>query len=514
MSKVSFNFKDLNEISLKTWTCLIATLLALSFAAYMGANVNVNVSLEARLSAVERQLERELNSSFYGLQKPASYMISQVGSYTCLQNGTTGKLDDYSTNASYIINSAWKNGTSVFLKSGTYEISAPIMVPTAGALIGEVKSDQGSIVEHGAILSLVADCNVLNASHSPSESVRIAHLTIKGNRNNRTKGTGIYGKFRYSVFQDLYISDMDESGIIIEDVSDSVWCWDNCFEDINIWWVDEYGIKFSTRGTDQMIRGGHIAYAGIAGLFIDGVGGHRVDGLVIDTCGQQPTTSYGYGVQIDGGSGRFSDCNIAQNRAHGFYLKASTTNTLRATMIENCYMWSNSHVTAYQYDGIYLEGHDGTNPLAQVSIKGNKFIHANKQRYAINFAGTNEKNCTITDNDVLVGGVNGTINLNTNSTHMIIADNIGYNPIGYIANPVYASLYLDDSRGTAGIANDSQYICLGSAKNIYISGGTVVSVYVNGEVVFTTTNVTVHLVCGDTFEIVWSSAPTIKVMGS
>ncbi len=117
---------DIDKLNLKAWFYIITILLAVGFAAYMGANVNVNVSLEARLNAVEKQLETEFNSSFYGLQKPVSYIISQVGSYTCMQNGTTGKLEDYSTNASYVIQSAVDSlpfsGGKIFVKAGVYVV--------------------------------------------------------------------------------------------------------------------------------------------------------------------------------------------------------------------------------------------------------------------------------------------------------------------------------------------------------------------------------------------------------
>lgn len=63
------------------------------------------------------------------------------------------------------------------------------------------------------------------------------------------------------------------------------------------------------------------------------------------------------------------------------------------------------------------------------------------------------------------------------------------------------------------IANNTLYTCWQSPKVIYISGGTVSSVQVEGQEVFTSTNCTAVLQPSDTFKIVWSSSPTIKVIG-
>jgi hypothetical protein len=50
-------------------------------------------------------------------------------------------------------------------------------------------------------------------------------------------------------------------------------------------------------------------------------------------------------------------------------------------------------------------------------------------------------------------------------------------------------------------------------KNLYITGGTVSDIKVNGQTVFTATNCMVHLEPTDTFSITFSVAPTIITMG-
>lgn len=73
-------------------------------------------------------LETELDSDFYLLQKSCTYIVSQVVSdeatYYCLQNGTSGKLVDYSTIAgtiiSYAVDSTTSKGGSIMIKNGAY----------------------------------------------------------------------------------------------------------------------------------------------------------------------------------------------------------------------------------------------------------------------------------------------------------------------------------------------------------------------------------------------------------
>ena len=118
---------------------ICAILLSAGFAAYLGANVTVNVNDLVGI-ALKNYLERELNSSFYLLQKPCSYIISMVGSYVCLQNGTSGKLELYDTNATNI----WQNGLSssngktIYAKAATYQLGDyGLILPESIEIIGE-----------------------------------------------------------------------------------------------------------------------------------------------------------------------------------------------------------------------------------------------------------------------------------------------------------------------------------------------------------------------------------------
>lgn len=101
--------------------------------------------------------------------------------------------------------------------------------------------------------------------------------------------------------------------------------------------------------------------------------------------------------------------------------------------------------------------------------------------------------------------------LSGRGTSSTFINNLGYNPVGDVTNPVSGSTLVDS--GTGPIANNALFTCWQSPKTIYINGGTVSSVQVNGVEVFTNTNVVAVVQPSQTFKIIWSVAPTIRVVG-
>jgi len=90
----------------------------------------------SEMEQLERLLRIDIASTFYTLQKPASYIISQLKSgaktYNCMQNGTTGKLVWYSTDADEIFNACNSNLTSIggkiVVRFGAYQVDALITI--------------------------------------------------------------------------------------------------------------------------------------------------------------------------------------------------------------------------------------------------------------------------------------------------------------------------------------------------------------------------------------------------
>lgn len=110
------NFKiSLENLTWAKATMICMILLSASVLAYFGGNVAVSLNFEGRLYDVERALWVEVNSTASTLVKPCSYLIDTYisgSTYYLMWNGTNGKLDYYSTNASAVINYAFGNLTN------------------------------------------------------------------------------------------------------------------------------------------------------------------------------------------------------------------------------------------------------------------------------------------------------------------------------------------------------------------------------------------------------------------
>jgi parallel beta-helix repeat protein len=96
-----------------------------------------------------------------------------------------------------------------------------------------------------------------------------------------------------------------------------------------------------------------------------------------------------------------------------------------------------------------------------------------------------------------------------------LENNAGYNPLGHIASPFVASgSYILDSGGSTTPASGTTYTNWESPKVLYVSGGTLTAIVVDGQTLFTApTTCTIPLQPGETFSVTYTVAPTIVVMG-
>ena len=96
---------------------------------------------------------------------------------------------------------------------------------------------------------------------------------------------------------------------------------------------------------------------------------------------------------------------------------------------------------------------------------------------------------------------------------LILKDNVGYNPVGKIASPISGSAIVDWGSSSTWLSG-TKYTNWGSPKTVYLTGGTVSAIVVDGQTLFTaTTTTTIILQPGDTFSVTFISAPTITVIG-
>ena len=94
-------------------------------------------------------------------------------------------------------------------------------------------------------------------------------------------------------------------------------------------------------------------------------------------------------------------------------------------------------------------------------------------------------------------------------------NNIGYNPVGPIKNPIASNTaYLVDSGTSSTWISGKTYTNSGSVKDLYISGGTVTAIVQDGRTLASAAStITIILQPGDTFSVTFTVTPTINVIG-
>jgi len=94
------------DVIVLMWLMFTTTLSALGYLTPQ------DIELAMTQAEILEALQIKLNSSFSLLSKSCSYWVEKVGSYYCLGNGSNGHLEDYSTDATTVINWALGNLTS------------------------------------------------------------------------------------------------------------------------------------------------------------------------------------------------------------------------------------------------------------------------------------------------------------------------------------------------------------------------------------------------------------------
>ena len=191
------------DMSWKAWFMIITIISAATVASYYGVNVTMNIDLANRVGSLEGMLSHTINSTFYTLQKPVSYIISTVTSgattYYCMQNGTSGTLDFWSTNASAVIMASAYANTTIFFKEGNYAID--YLIPVNVSNIHFVGSGWGTQFNVGANggFNITGTANLFDIEFSNiyfygvgnskymitsamANNTRIAHFTFSNNR--------------------------------------------------------------------------------------------------------------------------------------------------------------------------------------------------------------------------------------------------------------------------------------------------------------------------------------------
>ena len=181
-------------------------------------------------------------------------------------------------------------------------------------------------------------------------------------------------------------------------------------------------------------------------------------------------------------------------------------------------------------------GMHGIQPSAvSLGLFSNNYIFCTTATNRIGFEFYLATNCTVSNNYIwnlgtgvfldnsnvagtLIFGntiINATTPIIDSGVSTSIYNNTGYNPIGIITNPFDGNnhILLDLGGNNATWSSATTYTNWESPKIVYISSGTVTAVVQNGQTIFSNSECTVILQPADTFSIIFSSAPIIKVEG-
>lgn len=336
------------------------------------------------------------------LEKTASYIVRVNGSNYEAINGSTGKISYSGIDASAVINAAitaLSSGGKIFIKAGTYNITAPIIPSSNLLLVGE---------GYATILSQTADINEVILIQTVYRC-QVANLRINGNKASRTTGTGIHikhvGAFvteQNHVVENVIIEDMDDYGVLA-DVTVTADCIRNIhFNKVVTKNCDLSGFHYTI--TDSFFTDCVSLENGNAGFYSrGGCNSHK-------GCAAYGNSWAGFDFS-EGQRETYTNCEGSNNQQSGFQ-SGGATNSHRFV---GCWGHENGQ-DAGVWAGLYL-----TSPT-DVIITGCSFF-TSPQEYGIYLS--DPTRCLVEDNNVYGNAVAG-IYLTGSVTNCIIRDNVGF----------------------------------------------------------------------------------------
>jgi hypothetical protein len=360
----------------------------------------------------------QVGSSYSLFTKGSSYIIAHpLGDDTvsCLQNGTSGKLDYFSTNQYEAFQFAIGNlstlgGGSIALKSGIYTSTVgPVINCSNIYLIGEDRD--------ATIIQVSSDVNVLTiqgVGNAVVENVKVANLCLKGVGKATATKDGIYGyRVWYSAFENLKVYDC-YNGIKL----DGAWTERGARNTITKSITRDNkgsGLYFNQQDSvtiDEVssFSNGYGAYLEwkCQGFKIEGFraddndydGLHIKEAQVLHSDSNLISDSGGYGVFIGGGSSSlyfnklyvessgetqvfisptespydcdrisFTECEFVRGQKYGLAVVGANNASVTNVEVTGCNIVNNGQATNNTYWGMYFAG-SGANATTHVRITG------------------------------------------------------------------------------------------------------------------------------------------------
>lgn len=446
-----------------------------------------------------------------------------------------GAVGDGTANDTAAFQLAADTGKAVYIPAGTYKLTDEITVDTVGTqFVGESNSIC-TIIQHtlnkpifnitvnnSLVTNLTFDYNGTPTAgaaaiyfHGADSANRLAGLCVSLIKVNRAY-EGIKVVHAISTFlENLQIYNFVQSGVYIEDCGD-VFVSNFVIDAINITNGALGGIVLNEFCEAISIINGDILNCvySMQTLSTSGLGGaspaHSVfTNVYFDSSARGVNLAVLFVSEFVGcwfSAGRsgagfpgvslvltegiaFTNTRFVGCGSHG----ASVTATADRTSFVNCTVYGNSITAGVNVaSGIHLA--NGAKGVIINGVTARNIYFAGTQAYGI-FIGNS---CTSIScsNNLLQGNGLGSISLGTTPTTSVITDNIGYNPVGGSAVTVGASPY--------------NYLAGPSPETLYITGGTVSSIIIDGLTVFSSTEKTIELGPNEDVQIVYSGLPTVN----
>lgn len=372
-----------------------------------------------------------------------------------------------STNASYVVNSAIGTGNKYILfSSGVFTFTAPIELANNLRIAGENPQTTSLEVTPGANFNLMEYTSTTTKIYF----LHIENLYLGGAGGTSGNGIALSSQVMDTKLNDLFISSFAGDGVLANN------SWNLQMNNV----IAEYN-----GGNGVTVKTGYDCNIYNSKFF----------------------NNTGLGVYIAASQSTLYNDFIEVNHKYGLEIQDPASDF----QIIGCSFVGNGYDNAGLYDQIIF----GAATVNRIKIIGNSFIgsydgtvYSNKQITLINCT-----DCEVSDNSFVNNSATGTSGIiydggNGTSIH----SNIGYNPVGYNANPFTGStLKLLDYGDNATMTSGWTYTNQGSPKTFYVSGGTVTDIAVNGESIGLTSG-TIQLQPGDNFSITFSSTPNLKEM--
>jgi hypothetical protein len=449
--------------------------------------------------------EPTFNSQFGGYES---------GTYSISTNGTLNlafKSDDsiwYASNSFSTMMNNVLSGTgriSSFIRAGQYEVDLQI-ASTAQEVELYGAGQAGTILRLASGVTLPTMFNIGSGQLRLGWTIR--DLTLDGYSSSGARvTTALVVFYGYdSLIENVKIQSVNGSGLQLRGINSTNRVWNTLISHVTI--ADVNGTGFDV----YQVNDSFISF------------------LVTSNCGD---TTQRKGVWLrDSSTIWFDNCYFDLPIGDGLYVQDtnyvhvsksyfigaqrtgmmvynSGAGAINNINVENSWFYGNGRETDNTYNQLQFYAPTGT--ITESNVHDNHFYGEGHSKYAIYTSDSGKfLNNTLNNNFF---GVHLTSASNPSygmATGWKINDNIGLYSTTYSQFPIYGA-NLVDFGNSDGWAN-ATYTNNGSPKNLYISG-TIITLAVNGQTVYTGTGGLVHLDYGDTFTPTFTSMTVVCELG-